>query len=130
MYLLPRLLFAASLPALLFGQTQVQLQQSKYMAPGNGAVSRSGASKLSDTVSIKDYGAAGDGVTDDLPAINKAFAAVAATGQKILFPAGTYGVSGPVIIPTKTILVGVGRGDARSAARGGRILAGRSAAHD
>ena len=114
MYLLPRLLFAISLPVLLIGQTQIELQQSKYIAPGSGAVTRSGASKLSDTVSIKDYGAVGDGLTDDLAAINRAFAAVTLTGQKILFPAGTYSVSGTVIVPNKTILVGVGRGDARS----------------
>src|SRR5205823_5418319 len=61
--------------------------------------------------SIKDYGGVGDGVTDNLPAINRAFAAVSGTGQRILFPAGTYGVSGSVVIPDKLVILGVGRGD-------------------
>ena len=109
---LRRLLLAVGLPVLALAQTQIELQQSKYVAPGNGAVARSGASKLSDTVSVKDYGAAGNGTTDDLPAINRAFAAVAGTGQRIFFPAGTYSVSNTVIVPNKTTIFGVGRGDA------------------
>ncbi len=62
--------------------------------------------------SVKDFGAAGNGTTDDLPAIKKAFAAVAGKGQRLLFPAGTYAVSGTVVIPNKTQIYGVGRGDA------------------
>ncbi len=61
--------------------------------------------------SVKDYGAVGDGKTDDLPAIRRAFAAIAGKGQQLFFPAGTYGVSGTVTIPTKTQIAGVGRGD-------------------
>jgi Pectate lyase superfamily protein len=112
MFLVPRLLLAMSLPVLVFAQTQIELQQSKYRAPGAGAVNRSGASKLADIVSVRDYGAVGDGVTDDLPAINQAFAAAAQSGQRILFPAGTYGVSNTVLIPNKTQIYGIGRGDA------------------
>ena len=112
MFLLPRLLLAISLPILVFAQTKIELQQSKYRAPGVGAVDRTGASKLTDTISVKDYGAKGDGVTDDLPAINNAFAAAAKTGQRILFPAGTYAVSNTVLIPDKTQIYGMGRGDA------------------
>ncbi len=66
---------------------------------------------ISTIASIKDFGATGNGTTDDLPALNKAFAAVAGKGQRLLFPAGTYGVSGTVIIPNKTQIYGVGRGD-------------------
>lgn len=112
MSLISRLLVTVVLPAVVLGQTQIVLQQSKYAAPGAGAVSRSGAVKLAETISVKDYGAVGDGVTDDLPAINLAFAAVANKGQRIYFPAGTYMVSGTVIVPNKTQIFGVGRGDA------------------
>ncbi len=69
------------------------------------------AENLSGAVSVKEYGARADGVSDDLPAINRAFAGVARKGQRLLFPAGTYGVSGTVVIPTKTQIFGVGRGD-------------------
>lgn len=41
-------------------------------------------------VSVKDFGATGDGVTDDTPAIQAAFDAVAPTGAGVWFPAGTY----------------------------------------
>lgn len=108
---LPRLLLGGLLPLLLFGQTQIELDQSKYIAPGAAGVSRSGSSKLSDVISVKDYGALGNGVADDLPAINGALAAVAGKGQRILFPAGTYMVSGTVVLPDKASIIGVGRGD-------------------
>ena len=62
-------------------------------------------------VNIRDFGARGDGITDDLPAINRAFDAVAHNGQRLLFPAGTYAVSGTILIPNKTQIFGVGRGD-------------------
>ena len=61
-------------------------------------------------VSVKEFGANGDGVTDDLPAINRALTTVARK-SRLLFPAGTYAVSGTVIIPSKTQIFGVGRGD-------------------
>lgn len=66
---------------------------------------------LSTGVSVKEYGAKGDGVTDDLPAINRAFAAVSHKGQRLFFPAGTYAVGNSLVIPTKTQIFGVGRGD-------------------
>jgi Pectate lyase superfamily protein len=43
-------------------------------------------------INVKDYGAKGDGVTDDTAAINAAF--TAAVGGKCYLPAGTYMVSG------------------------------------
>ena len=111
MSLTARLLVAISVPTLFFGQTQIVSQQSKYVAPGTGAVARSGQAKLAELVSVKDYGAVGDGATDDLPAINRAFTAVSGLGRRLLFPAGTYMVSGPVVIPDRTQVIGVGRGD-------------------
>lgn len=45
--------------------------------------------KLNDWVSVKDFGAVGDGVTDDSVAFNTAFA----TGKKVYIPSGTYAVN-------------------------------------
>jgi hypothetical protein len=56
-----------------------------------GAVTRSVQSKLRDTVSVKDFGAVGDGVTDDTVAIQAAHDASVANGYfGILFPEGAY----------------------------------------
>lgn len=41
-------------------------------------------------VSVKDFGAVGDGQTDDTAAIQTAINTVAAAGQTLYFPAGTY----------------------------------------
>jgi parallel beta-helix repeat protein len=41
-------------------------------------------------LSVKDYGAKGDGVTDDAPAIQAVFDRVKESGGAIYFPAGTY----------------------------------------
>ena len=59
-----------------------------FTATGTGAVTRSCSSKLSDIVSVRDFGAIGDGSTDDTVAITEAF--TAASGKGLYFPAGTY----------------------------------------
>ena len=50
------------------------------------------ASKLSEHVSVKDFGAVGDGVTDDTAAV----VAASATNKAVFFPDGTYLLSGTV----------------------------------
>jgi len=57
-----------------------------FIADGTGAQYRTVQAKLRDTVSVKDFGAVGDGTTDDTAAIQAAIT----TGSSIVFPAGTY----------------------------------------
>ena len=45
------------------------------------------------TSSLKSFGAVGDGVNDDRPAIQAAIQAVAGSGGEVYFPAGTYRVT-------------------------------------
>jgi hypothetical protein len=63
------------------GESVLQFTQS-----GTGAVQRLVDAKLKDVVSVKDFGAAGDGTTDDTAAMNAAHA----TGAVVFYPAGTY----------------------------------------
>lgn len=62
-----------------------------YYPPGSPSTPRLISDKLSDTVSVKDYGAVGDGVTDDHDAIQAAFDD--AEDKCIQFPGGTYKIS-------------------------------------
>lgn len=53
--------------------------------------------KLAQTVSVKDFGAVGDGVADDTAAIQAAVNAVqTAGGGTVLFPEGTYNISSEI----------------------------------
>ena len=57
-------------------------------------------------VSVKDYGAKGDGTTDDAPAIQAAVDALAATGGGVLeFGPRTYRIAGPVVVNGTTIIM-------------------------
>lgn len=59
-------------------------------------------------VSVKSYGATGDGITDDRNAIQTAFDA-AVPGQRLLFPAGVYMISTEALyIPDGIHVVGYG----------------------
>jgi hypothetical protein len=72
---------------------------------------RSLADRFADVVNVLDYGATGDGVTNDRTAINAAFTAIAnAGGGTIFFPKGTYNISdyiGNTTSPTAQISVSV-----------------------
>lgn len=65
-------------------------EQVSYQPPFTGSVATNVEAKLAQTVSVKDFGAVGDGVADDTTAIQ----AATNTGNAVYFPAGTYKVSG------------------------------------
>jgi len=82
------------------GQVVNSLGSATDLAPSQAAVAgavssnigvkRSLKSKADDLVSVKDFGAKADGVTDDTPAFVAAFAAA----NRIYAPAGTYLITG------------------------------------
>lgn len=78
--------------------------------------SRTLQSKLDEYVSVRDYGAVGDGTTDDTNAIKNALEELfASTTQNnyvrrtLFFPAGVYNVSDTIGIPPFAKLVGEGK---------------------
>jgi hypothetical protein len=79
---------------------------STFTQSGAGAVARSWTSKVGEIVSVKDFGAVGDGLVDDTVAIHAAFAAA----EGVTFPAGTYLTSGLTINPGHLVkqIIGVG----------------------
>jgi hypothetical protein len=61
-----------------------------FVPAGPGATTRTAQAKMRDVVSVKDFGAVGDGVTDDATAIQLAINSLPASGGIVLFPSGTY----------------------------------------
>lgn len=57
-----------------------------HIGTGTGATARTTQAKLRDVVSVKDFGAVGNGVANDTAAIQAALA----NGRTVVFPEGTY----------------------------------------
>jgi len=80
----------------------------------NEDVERSLQRKLDDFASVRDFGALGDGVTDDTAAINRALFELycrdtdTRVRRALFFPAGVYRVTDTVLIPPYARLVGEG----------------------
>jgi hypothetical protein len=85
--------------------TKPTSEQVTFLAAGAGATQRTALDKLRDVVSVKDFGAVGDGVADDTAAFNAATAAVSAT-QILVFPSGTYKTVGNVTLTVPVRLDG------------------------
>jgi len=66
------------------------------------------SNRASDFVSVKDFGAVGDGVVDDTAAIQAAITASA--GKQVYIPAGTYKVSSTINVSSSTYIYGDGLG--------------------
>lgn len=75
-----------------------------FTAPGTGAVTRAMSDKLADAISAKDFGAVGDGLTDDTIAIQLALAA----HDSVYLPPGTYVVSSTITLDNAQSLIGAG----------------------
>jgi hypothetical protein len=68
-----------------------------FIQVGTGAVQRTVESKLQDVVSVKDFGAVGDGVADDTAAIQAAIGrAISIGGARVYLPKGTYKVTSTI----------------------------------
>lgn len=78
--------------------------QILFTQSGTGAVARSLDSKLEETVSVTDFGAVGDGTTDDLTAFTNAVA----TGLNVYVPEGTYLITNIITLQNEQKMYGDG----------------------
>ena len=69
----------------------------QYTPAGTGAVTTNVQDKLRESVSVKDFGAVGDGVTDDTAAIQAAIDEAEVSGVVIHVPAGTYKITSQLV---------------------------------
>jgi hypothetical protein len=69
-----------------------------YQPAGTGAVATTVQAKLRETVSVKDFGAVGDGVTDDTAALNNFLEQCRSHNVKGFLQSGTYLISSPLDI--------------------------------
>jgi len=76
-----------------------------FLQAGTSAVARTAQSKMRDVVSVKDFGAVGDGAADDTAAIQ---AAMNIGAREIRFPAGTYKITAKITWTGARDLVGDG----------------------
>ena len=79
-----------------------------FTQSGTGASARTVTSRFRDTISVKDFGAVGDGSTNDTTAIQNALNEGAGDGVSVYLPAGTYIVHDTIRIPSDTHFFGSG----------------------
>lgn len=81
--------------------TQNTLADLYFLQAGTGAVQRTAQDKMRETLSVKDFGAKGDGVTDDTTAIQACYTyAATLNSATVVWPAADYLVSGISITGT------------------------------
>lgn len=94
-----------------------------FLAAGAGAVPRSYLERGCEHLSVKDFGAAGDGVADETAALQAALAALPAAGGRLYLPAGRYRVSAPLVLDKPGVVFGDGPASVLATdAAGGDVL--------
>lgn len=94
---------------------------SGYLQAGTGAVTRTWQERLREQVYVKDFGAVGDGTTDDTAALQAAITYAVGVGGEVLLGNGKYRITGAtgLVIPethtsddenTKISIIGEGSG--------------------
>jgi hypothetical protein len=73
-----------------------------FINNGTGADARTAQDKMRDTVSIRDFGAVGDGIVDDTMAIQAAYNAATGTGLTVYWPKGSYKTSAAIRVKSNT----------------------------
>jgi hypothetical protein len=78
-----------------------------YTATGSTTM-RSAQDRAGEVINVKDYGATGNGTTNDTTAIQAAANAVPANGATLAFPPGIYQINAAVAVKSRTTVTGAG----------------------
>jgi hypothetical protein len=80
-----------------------------FLQAGTGAVATTVQTKLRESVSVKDFGAVGNGVADDTAAIQAASDHINSLGGGTLyFPEGDYKITAPITVYSNMRVIGAG----------------------
>ena len=93
-----------------------------FLQAGTGAVTRTAQAKMRDAVSVKDFGAVGNGVADDTAAIQAAMDA----SSGVHFPIGTYKISSSLQMNDNNFVFGEGRGSQITSTHNGVVFKGKA----
>ncbi len=85
-----------------YGLTQAP---TNFTAQGTGAITRTVTDKFSDMISVRDFGAVGDGITDDTLAFGQALQA----HDCIYIPVGIYRITSTIYISSNKKIIGAGQ---------------------
>jgi hypothetical protein len=90
--------------------TGADASEVNFLQAGTGAQPRTAQSKLRDVVSVKDFGAAGDGTADDTDEIQAALTAAGVAGAAVYIPGTTtfYKISDTLTVPDNVTVYGDG----------------------
>lgn len=81
------------------GQVTVYDRTGVLAAAFPGAIPRSVEDKMGETLTARDFGAVGDGITDDGPALQAAMNAAGSAGRHLLIGEGTFRTTMPLSLP-------------------------------
>ena len=82
----------------------------QVITPWDGGIARTLAEIIADSVSVKDFGAVGNGVADDTVAVRTAYDAAVASGKGLYYPAGNFKHTGTITMPSGVSIRGAGLG--------------------
>lgn len=93
----------------LVSRTPLTTDELELQAASGGLSGKTTVAALKGFVSVKEYGATGDGSTDDTINIQSALTAVGAIGGILYFPRGTYKITSALTVSGAVQLLGAGR---------------------